>query len=102
MEDTKAMATALQNGEIDVAASTQPDATAAKTMKGLAAQGVTYGSASQLTYEHLDLNFNRMFADEALRKAFFESVNRKEITDKLLKEVQAGRGAAEQHRVLPG
>ncbi|NED49105.1 ABC transporter family substrate-binding protein [Amycolatopsis sp. SID8362] len=89
MEDTKAMATALQNGEIDVAASTQPDATAAQTMKGLAAQGVTYGSASQLTYEHLDLNFKRMFADKDLRKAFLESVNRKEITDKLLKEVQA-------------
>jgi peptide/nickel transport system substrate-binding protein len=89
MEDTKAMATALQNGEIDVAASTQPDATAANTMKSLAAQGVTYGSASQLTYEHLDLQFNRMFKDDALRKAFFEVVDRKAITDKLLKEVQA-------------
>ncbi|WP_410670406.1 ABC transporter family substrate-binding protein [Amycolatopsis sp. cmx-4-68] len=89
MEDTKAMATALQNGEIDVAASTQPDATAANTMKGLAPQGVTYGSASQLTYEHLDLQFNRMFKDDALRKAFFEVVDRKAITDKLLKEVQA-------------
>ncbi|MFI5588776.1 ABC transporter substrate-binding protein, partial [Amycolatopsis sp. NPDC051758] len=81
MEDTKAMATALQNGEIDVAASTQPDATAAQTMKGLAAQGVTYGSAPQRGFEHLDLNFKRMFADKDLRKAFFESVNRKEITD---------------------
>ena len=89
MEDTKAMATALQNGEIDVAASTQPDATAATTMKGLAPQGVTYGSAPQLTYEHLDLQFNRMFKDDALRKAFFEVVDRKAITDKLLKEVQA-------------
>jgi peptide/nickel transport system substrate-binding protein len=89
MEDTKAMATALQNGEIDVAASTQPDATAATTMKGLAAQGVTYGSAAQLTYEHLDLQFNRMFKDDALRKAFFEVVDRKAVTDKLLKEVQA-------------
>ncbi|MEV4145304.1 ABC transporter family substrate-binding protein [Amycolatopsis sp. NPDC049691] len=89
MEDTKAMATALQNGEIDVAASTQPDATAANTMKGLAAQGVIYGSAPQLTYEHLDLQFNRMFKDDALRKAFFEVVDRKAITDKLLKEVQA-------------
>ncbi|MFG1643680.1 ABC transporter family substrate-binding protein [Amycolatopsis sp. NPDC049252] len=89
MEDTKAMATALQNGEIDVAASTQPDATAAQTLKGLAAQGVTYGSAPQLTFEHLDLNYARMFSDKDLRKAFFESVNRKEITDKLLKEVQA-------------
>jgi peptide/nickel transport system substrate-binding protein len=83
------MATALQNGEIDVAASTQPDATAANTMKSLAPQGVTYGSASQLTYEHLDLQFNRMFKDDALRKAFFESIDRKAITDKLLKEVQA-------------
>jgi peptide/nickel transport system substrate-binding protein len=89
MEDTKAMATALQNGEIDVAASTQPDATAAQTMQGLAAQGVTYGSAPQLTYEHLDLNFTRMFKDKDLRKAFFEVVDRKEITDKLLKQVQA-------------
>lgn len=89
MEDTKAMATALQNGEIDVAASTQPDATAAQTMKSLAPQGVTYGSAPQLTYEHLDLQFNRMFKDQALRKAFFEAVDRKPIVEKLLKEVQA-------------
>ncbi|WET78488.1 ABC transporter family substrate-binding protein [Amycolatopsis sp. QT-25] len=89
MEDTKAMATALQNGEIDIAASTQPDATAAGTMKNLGAQGVTYGSASQLSFEHIDLNYGRMFKDKDLRKAFFEVVNRQEITDKLLKEVQA-------------
>jgi len=87
--DTKAMATALQNGEIDVASSVQPDATAANTMKGLAAQGVTYGSAPRLSFEHLDLNFNRLFADDAARKAFFEVVDRQEITDKLIKEVQA-------------
>ncbi|ASR37941.1 peptide ABC transporter substrate-binding protein [Prauserella marina] len=85
--DTKAMATALQNGEIDVAASTQPDDTAADTMKGLSSQGVTYGSAAQLTFEHFDLNYNRLFKDEAARKAFFEVVDRQEITDKLLKGV---------------
>jgi len=89
MADTKAMATALQNGEIDVAASTQPDATAATTLKGLSAQGVTYGSGSQLTFEHLDLNYARMFKDADLRKAFFQVVKRDEITDKLLKEVQS-------------
>lgn len=88
--DTKAMATALQNGEIQVVASTQPDATAADTLKGLSAQGVTYGSAPQLTYEHIDLNYkDPIFKDQAVRKAFFEAVNRTEITDKLLKEVQA-------------
>ncbi|SFP35203.1 peptide/nickel transport system substrate-binding protein [Amycolatopsis arida] len=86
--DTKAMATALQNGEIDVMASTQPDATAASTLKNLASQGVVYGSAEQLTFEHLDLNFNRLFADDAARKAFFAVVNREEIVNKLLKPVQ--------------
>ncbi|CAM3025815.1 ABC transporter family substrate-binding protein [Saccharomonospora xinjiangensis] len=87
--DTKAMATALQNGEIDVAASTQPDATAADTLKNLASQGVKYASAPQLTYEHLDLNFKRIFADDAARKAFFQVVDREEIVNKLLKPVQA-------------
>ncbi|MEC3980130.1 ABC transporter family substrate-binding protein [Amycolatopsis sp. H20-H5] len=89
MEDTKAMATALQNGEIDVAGSTQPDATAAGTLKSLAAQGVTYGSAPELSYEHIDLNYARMFKDKDLRKAVFEGINRTEITDKLLKDVQS-------------
>ncbi|AXB45070.1 ABC transporter family substrate-binding protein [Amycolatopsis albispora] len=88
--DTKAMATALQNGEIDVASSVQPDVTAANTLKSLAAQGVKYGSAPRLSFEHLDLNFAKpIFQEEATRKAFFEVVNRQEIVDKLLKEVQA-------------
>lgn len=88
--DTKAMATALQNGEIQVVASTQPDATAADTMKGLSAQGVVYGSAPQLSYEHLDMNFkNPVLKDKAARQALFEAINRSEITDKLLKEVQS-------------
>lgn len=86
--DTQAMATALENGEIDVAASTQPDSTAATTLQNLESQGVTYGSAPQLTYEHLDLNFKRIFSDEAARKAFFAVVPRQEIVDKLLKGVQ--------------
>jgi peptide/nickel transport system substrate-binding protein len=88
--DTKAMATALQNGEIQVVASTQPDATAADTLKGLSAQGVTYGSAPQLSYEHLDMNYkNPILKDQAARKALFEVINRNDITDKLLKEVQS-------------
>ncbi|KAA9162342.1 ABC transporter family substrate-binding protein [Amycolatopsis acidicola] len=88
--DTKAMATALQNGEIQVVASTQPDATAADTLKGLSAQGVTYGSAPQLSYEHLDMQYkNPILKDEAARKALFQVIDRSAITDKLLKEVQS-------------
>ncbi|GHF46248.1 peptide/nickel transport system substrate-binding protein [Amycolatopsis bartoniae] len=88
--DTKAMATALQNGEIQVVASTQPDATAADTMKGLSAQGVVYGSAPQLSYEHIDMNYrNAILKDKAARQALFEVIQRSDITDKLLKEVQS-------------
>lgn len=86
--DTQAMATALENGEVDVAASTQPDTTSADKMKSLESQGVVYGSAPQLTYEHLDLNFKRIFSDEAARKAFFAVVDRQDIVDKLVKGVQ--------------
>jgi peptide/nickel transport system substrate-binding protein len=89
INDRNAMAAALQNGEIDVAASTQPDATAAATMKNLSGQGVIYGSASQLSFEHLDLNYKRLFADPVARKAFMQAINRQEIADKLLKPVQA-------------
>jgi peptide/nickel transport system substrate-binding protein len=87
--DTKAMATALQNGEVDVVGSVQPDATAAATLKSLSSQGVTYGSAARLSFEHLDLNYDRIFADDAVRKAFFQVVDRQEIVDKLIKPVQA-------------
>ncbi|OLT42062.1 peptide ABC transporter substrate-binding protein [Saccharomonospora sp. CUA-673] len=86
--DTQAMVSALENGEIDVAASTQPDGTAADRLQALEAQGVTYGSAPQLTYEHLDLNFERIFADEAARKAFFAVVDRQDIVEKLVSGVQ--------------
>lgn len=86
--DTKAAATALANGEIDVFAGTQPDATAATTLKGLESQGVVYASAPQLTYEHLDLNYKRIFADKAARQAFFAALDRKEIAQKLMSEVQ--------------
>lgn len=89
IKDRNAMATALQNGEIDVAASTQPDATAAGTLKSLSAQGVVYGSAPQLSYEHLDLNYKRIFSDISARKAFMAVVDRNALVDKLIKPVQA-------------
>jgi len=88
--DQKAMATALQNGEVQVVSSTQPEATAATTMKGLSAQGVIYGSAPELSYEHIDMNYrNPVLAQKPARQALFEAINRSEITDKLLKEVQS-------------
>ncbi|NKQ58004.1 ABC transporter family substrate-binding protein [Amycolatopsis sp. K13G38] len=88
--DQKAMATALQNGEVQVVSSTQPDATAATTMKSLSSQGVIYGSAPELSYEHIDMNYrNPILAQKPARQALFEAIDRSEITTKLLKEVQS-------------
>jgi glutathione transport system substrate-binding protein len=51
---------------------------------------VIYGSAPQLTYEHLDMNYkNKVLSDAAARKALFQVIDRTAITDKLLKEVQS-------------
>ncbi|MEU3765296.1 ABC transporter family substrate-binding protein [Amycolatopsis keratiniphila] len=102
MPDTRAMATALSNGEVDVVGSVQPDVTAASTLQGLAAQGVTYGSAPRLAFEHFDLNFNRLFADESARKAFFQVVDRREIVDKLIRPVQADAAPLNSIVYLPG
>ncbi|GAB3507847.1 ABC transporter family substrate-binding protein [Amycolatopsis cihanbeyliensis] len=88
MPKTTEMASALQNGEIDVASSTQPDATSAQGLKDLASQGVTYGSAPQLSYEHIDLNYERIFADKAVRTAFFQAIEREEILNKLIQPIR--------------
>ncbi|WP_341539587.1 ABC transporter family substrate-binding protein [Tamaricihabitans halophyticus] len=83
-----AQAQALENRELDVVSSTQPDADAAQRLQGLEAQGMTYGSKPSLGYEHLDLNYaNPIFQDDAVRQAFFECVDRDEIVEKLIKPV---------------
>ncbi|MQA10473.1 MAG: ABC transporter family substrate-binding protein [Pseudonocardiaceae bacterium] len=89
LPDPTAQAQALENQELQVVSSTQPDADAAERLKGLEAQGVTYGSVPSLSFEHLDMNYkNPIFKDDAVRKAFFQCVDRQEIVDKLIKPIQ--------------
>jgi len=87
--DSNAQVQALQNSEEQVLSSAQPDNNAAQTLQGLASSGITYGANSGLNYEHLDLNLKRpIFQDEAVRKAFGQCINRNELVDKLIKQVQ--------------
>lgn len=87
--DSNAQVQALQNNEEQVLSSAQPDANAAQTLQGLGSSGITYGANAALNYEHLDLNLKRpLFQDEAVRKAFGQCINRNELVDKLIKQVQ--------------
>ncbi|MCP2165633.1 ABC transporter family substrate-binding protein [Goodfellowiella coeruleoviolacea] len=89
ISDPTAQAQALQNGETQVMASAQPDGNAADRLRGLAAEGVKYGAAAGLAFEHLDLNFkNPLLAQDAVRKAFGQCINRQEIVQKLVAPVQ--------------
>jgi peptide/nickel transport system substrate-binding protein len=88
--DPVAQAQALENGELAVNSFAQPDANAATKLKGLNAQGVTFGAGPGLSFEHLDLQMkNPVLAKEEIRKAFFMCVKRQDIIDKLISEVQA-------------
>ncbi|MDX3658700.1 ABC transporter family substrate-binding protein [Streptomyces sp. ID05-26A] len=85
-----AQAQALENGEVAVNSMAQPDANAATKLKGLSAQGVTFGAGPGLSFEHLDIQFkNPVLAKEEIRKAFFMCIKRQDIIDKLITEVQS-------------
>ena len=54
-------------------------------LKALESQGVTVDQGNQLAYDHLDLNFTGVFADENVREAFMKAVPRQDIVDKIIK-----------------
>ena len=87
--DSNAQVQALQNNEEQVLSSAQPDGNAANTLQGLGSSGITYGANAGLNFEHLDLQLKRpIFQDEAVRKAFGQCIDRNELVDKLIKQVQ--------------
>lgn len=79
---------ALQNQEVQVI-QPQPDGAAAQQLRGL--EGVIFNAYAGLTYEHIDFNMDLpIFQGEsgkALRKAVFQCVDRQEIVDKLVADV---------------
>ncbi|HVK21216.1 MAG TPA: ABC transporter family substrate-binding protein [Actinokineospora sp.] len=88
ISDQVAQAQALENGEVQVNSMAQPDANAAERLRGLTSQGVVFGAANGLSFEHFDLNFtNKWLADQAVRKAFMQCVNREELANKLIQPV---------------
>ena len=82
--EAPAQVQALKNGEADIIA---PQASADTLEQLKALPGVTVQTDKQLAYDHLDLNFTGVFAEQDVRTAFMLSVPRKDIVDKIVKKL---------------
>ena len=82
--DAPAQVQALKNGEVDIIA---PQASADTVDQLEAIDGVTINSGNQLSYDHVDLNFSGVFADENVRTAFMKVIPRQAIVDSIVKKL---------------
>jgi peptide/nickel transport system substrate-binding protein len=82
--EAPAQVQALQNGEVDIIA---PQASADTVEQLEALEGVTVEQGNQLSYDHLDLNFSGVFAEENVREAFMKTVPRQQLVDTIVKKI---------------
>jgi len=64
-----------------------PQASADTVEQLEAIDGVTINSGNQLSYDHVDLNFSGVFADENVRTAFMKVIPRQAIVDSIVKKL---------------
>ena len=91
--DVVSQAKSLENKEVNVQYSAQPSADGTQELTSARAKsdGITYVATPGLSFEHLDLNLkNPLFQDIAVRKAFFQCVDRNQLVQKLIDPVQPG------------
>ena len=93
----------LASGEVDIATPTPtPEVIAALR----AVPGVTVTTASEATFEHLDLQFsgsrNGVFDDPRVRQAFLDVVPRQQILDQLITPVQPDAVLLDSFVLRPG
>ncbi|MGO2004382.1 ABC transporter family substrate-binding protein [Arthrobacter rhombi] len=83
--ESPAQVQALKNQEVDIIA---PQASA-DTLESLEALGdqVVVDKGDQLSYDHIDLNYNGVFKDEDVRKAFMHTIPREQIVDTIIKKL---------------
>lgn len=83
--ESPAQVQALKNQEVDIIA---PQASA-DTLESLEALGdqVVVDKGDQLSYDHIDLNYNGVFKDEDVRKAFMHTIPRQQIVDTIIKKL---------------
>ena len=82
--DSQAQVTALQNGEVDIIA---PQASGDTLTALQAIDGVEVLQGDALNYDHLDLTFAGVFAEQNVREAFLKTIPRQQLIDTLIKPV---------------
>ncbi len=97
--EQESQAQALQNGDVQVA-EPQPNPDVITQLEAVGDQ-ITVQQGDEFTYEHLDFNFNTVFADANLRKAFALCVPRDQIVESLIKPVNANAEIAQSRYFLP-
>jgi peptide/nickel transport system substrate-binding protein len=110
-EDPLASVTALQNGEVDLIAP-QSSVDVLATLDGI--DGVSYTSAPEGTYEHVDLTFDNggpfdpaTYGGDAekarkVREAFLKTIPRQEIIEKLIQPLQEDATTRDSFLIVPG
>ncbi|MDN5886597.1 MAG: ABC transporter family substrate-binding protein [Arthrobacter sp.] len=85
ISESPAQVQALKNQEVDIIA---PQASA-DTLESLEALGdqVVVEKGDQLSYDHIDLNYNGVFKDKDVRKAFMHTIPRQQIVDTIIKKL---------------
>ncbi|MBG6179832.1 ABC transporter family substrate-binding protein [Arthrobacter sp. CAN_A1] len=76
--DATAQVQGLQNGDVDVI---QPQASADTLTSLEAIDGINIFEGDELSFDHLDLNYAGVFADENVRKAFMKTIPRDAIVE---------------------
>jgi peptide/nickel transport system substrate-binding protein len=97
--EQESQAQALQNGDVQVA-EPQPNPDVITQLEAVGDQ-ITVQQGDEFTYEHLDFNFETVFADADLRKAFALCVPRDQIVESLIKPVNANAEVAQSRYFLP-
>jgi peptide/nickel transport system substrate-binding protein len=82
--EAPAQVQALQNGEADIIA---PQASADTIEQLDALEGVNVNRGNELSYDHLDLNFSGVFAEESVREAFMKTVPREQLVETIIRKL---------------
>ena len=99
-DSVQAAVDSLKSGRVDII-SPQPSAGSEDLFSGLESQGIALQRFSQSGYDHLDLNFSGVFAEDKVREAFLKTVPRKEIVEGIVGELMPDAKPLDSHVFLP-
>ena len=99
-DSVQAAVDSLKSGRVDII-SPQPSAGSEDLFSGLESQGFALQRFSQSGYDHLDLKFSGVFAEDKVREAFLKTVPRKDIVEGIVGDLMPDAKPLDSHVFLP-